>query len=962
MGSPIINGIACIELKTSDRDLFEETIQFYTSIVGFVEEDDVSDAAESIELVYLGSDVSEFKVKVTFDPKARSGTESNAYRDELLHFCKSSDWRLTASSISLKITDLNSLINQLKSKNYPTQITPNDLYPYEAHTIDPLGTIIGFTTASNPNTLNPPVIKLTNQKKVESVPMSVVHSDLYNNKAEAERELASALGVKNIAVMTSGGDAPGMNANVRAIVRAAIFRGCKAFAVMEGYEGLVRGGPEYIKQMTWQDVRGFLSEGGTNIGTARCLAFRERAGRLKGCKHLVEAGINALIVCGGDGSLTGADLFRHEWPSLISELRDTNQITAEQYESHKHLNICGTVGSIDNDMSTTDATIGAYSSLARICQAIDYIDATANSHSRAFVVEVMGRHCGWLALMAGIATSADYILIPEKPSSTQNWQEQMCEIVSKHRSKGKRKTIVIVAEGAITSDLEPISANDVKNVLVDKLGLDTRVTTLGHVQRGGTAVAYDRILATLQGVEAVKAVLDCTPDTPSPLIAIEENKIVRKPLVEAVRITQSVATAINNKDFEAAMELRDSEFVEHLSNFIAMNSADHNKPSLPQGQRKKIAIVNVGAPAGGMNSAVYSMATYCMSKGHTPYAIHNGFSGLARHESVRLIDWLEIEGWNSIGGSEIGTNRSTPEDTDIGMIAYYFEKYQFDGLIIVGGFEAFVSLDQLEKARPVYPAFRIPMVLIPATISNNVPGSEYSLGSDTCLNSLMDYCDIVKQSASSTRDRAFVIDVQGGNSGYIATFASLCCGAQASYVPEEGISLEQLELDIKSLCESFAIDKGNFAKAGKLVLKLTNASKVLTTQVLADIIKLEANGAFDTKTAIPGHVQQGGLPSPIDRTRAARFTVKAIEFIEKNYDTVALKKYDIEFPYDDKKISATAAVLGIKLSHLKFSSIRQLYDYETELSRRMPMKISWLEARDIADQLVGRSRIPKKDV
>ncbi|CEP20699.1 PFK2 [Cyberlindnera jadinii] len=166
----------------------------------------------------------------------------------------------------------------------------------------------------------------------------------------------------------------------------------------------------------------------------------------------------------------------------------------------------------------------------------------------------------------------------------------MCDIVGKHRARGKRKTIVIVAEGAIAADLTPITSKDVLKVLVDRLGLDTRVTTLGHVQRGGTAVAWDRILATLQGVEAVEAVLQSTPETPSPMIGIVENKICRKPLVEAVKLTKQVAQAISEKNFKKAISLRDSEFVEHLSNFMAINSADHNEPVLPLEQRLNIAI------------------------------------------------------------------------------------------------------------------------------------------------------------------------------------------------------------------------------------------------------------------------------------------------------------------------------------------------------------------------------------
>lgn len=287
-------------------------------------------------------------------------------------------------------------------------------------------------------------------------------------------------GKKRIAVMTSGGDSPGMNGAVRAVVRQTIASNCTAFAVFEGYQGLVDGG-DMIKEMRWEDVRGFLSEGGTLIGTARCMAFMERSGRLQAANNMIEKGINALVICGGDGSLTGADKFRSEWPSLMDELVKEGKRSKEDVDPYRHLNIVGLVGSIDNDLSSTDATIGCYSSLQRICQSIDYIDATAFSHQRAFVVEVMGRHCGWLALMAGVSCGADFVFIPENPPS-ENWEEEMCSIVRKHREMGKRKTIVIVAEGAHDRKLNHVSPTTVKDLLSKRVGLDTRVTTLGHVQ------------------------------------------------------------------------------------------------------------------------------------------------------------------------------------------------------------------------------------------------------------------------------------------------------------------------------------------------------------------------------------------------------------------------------------------------------------------------------------------------
>lgn len=296
-----------------------------------------------------------------------------------------------------------------------------------------------------------------------------------------------------------------------------------------------------IKKMGWDDVQGYLSVGGTVIGTARCKAFRERPGRLLAAKNLVKEGIDALIVCGGDGSLTGADLFRSEWPSLLEELIRTGELTLQEAEPFAHLNIVGLVGSIDNDMSCTDITIGAVTCLHRICESIDSISSTASSHSRAFVVEVMGRHCGWLALMAGIATGADFIFIPERPPAGENWEDNMCAEIKRHRDLGKRKTIVIVCEGAIDSNLKPITAKDMMDLLTDRLHLDTRMTILGHVQRGGSPCAFDRNLATMQGVEAVEAVLASTPDVPSPMIGMNENKISRTDLMKAVALVRDPA-------------------------------------------------------------------------------------------------------------------------------------------------------------------------------------------------------------------------------------------------------------------------------------------------------------------------------------------------------------------------------------------------------------------------------------
>jgi 6-phosphofructokinase 1 len=333
------------------------------------------------------------------------------------------------------------------------------------------------------------------------------------------------------------------------------------------------------------------------------------------------------------------------------------------------------------------------------------------------------------------------------------------------------------------------------------------------LQRGGDPVFYDRALATLQGCEAIKSILTCTPDTPSPFIAISENKIVARPLIEAVKLTKEVPDAIVAKDFVKVRQLRDAEFNENMNLFSILNSIDQPQLLLPKEQRLNIGIIHVGAPCGGMNSAARAAIGYCIARGHTPIGFYNGFSGMIRHHSdkpvgsVRHFDWKEVDRWCVQGGCNIGSNRSQPGD-NLSEVAFVFAEYKIDALFLVGGFEAFTALSQLRKGREQYDEFRIPMVCLPATVSNNVPGTEYSLGSDTCLNALLEYVDTLRQSAEGSRRRVFVVETQGGESGYIATMAGLACGSLAVYTPEEGITLDMLNNDIKHLKETFAQDRG----------------------------------------------------------------------------------------------------------------------------------------------------------
>ncbi|XP_056389454.1 ATP-dependent 6-phosphofructokinase, liver type isoform X2 [Hyla sarda] len=716
-----------------------------------------------------------------------------------------------------------------------------------------------------------------------------------------------------------------MNAAVRAVTRMGIYVGAKVFHIYEGYEGLVEGG-DCIKPANWLSVSNIIQLGGTIIGSARCKAFRTHEGRLTAAYNLVQHGITNLCVIGGDGSLTGANIFRKEWGGLLEELVKEEKITEDVAAKYCHLNIVGLVGSIDNDFCGTDMTIGTDSALHRIMEVIDAITTTAQSHQRTFVLEVMGRHCGYLALVSALASGADWLFIPECPPE-EGWEDVMSSRLGESRSRGSRLNIIIIAEGAIDRNGEPITSSYVKELVVQRLGFDTRVTVLGHVQRGGTPSAFDRVLSSKMGMEAVIALMEATPETPACVVSLSGNQSVRLPLMECVQVTKDVQKAMEERKFEEAIQLRGRSFENNWNIFklLAHQKTPEEKSNF------SIAILNVGAPAAGMNAAVRSAVRIGISEGHKIYTVNDGFEGLSKGQ-ISEVGWHDVAGWLGRGGSMLGTKRTIPK-TCMQSIVENIRKYSIHALLVIGGFEAYEGVLQLVEAREQYEELCIIMCVIPATISNNVPGTDFSIGSDTAVNAAMESCDRIKQSASGTKRRVFIVETMGGYCGYLATVAGIAVGADAAYVYEDKFDIHDLKSNVEHLTEKMKTD----IQRG-LVLRNEKSHDYYTTEFLYHLYSAEGKGIFDCRTNVLGHLQQGGAPTPFDRNYGTKLGVKAVLWISDKLGE----------SYRRGRIFAnspdTACVIGLKKKVVAFTSVCDLKKV-TDFEHRMPKEQWWLNLR-----------------
>ena len=308
--------------------------------------------------------------------------------------------------------------------------------------------------------------------------------------------------IKRIAVLTSGGDAPGMNAAIRAVVRTAIYNDIEVYGVVRGYNGLING--DFIK-LDARSVGETLQKGGTILQTARCLEFKEPAGVQKAVKVAKENGIDGLVVIGGDGSFRGArDLSRAGLP--------TNAIP----------------GTIDNDISCTEYTIGYDTCLNTVISAVDRLRDTSSSHDRCSVVEVMGRNAGYIAVETSIACGAEVVLIPELP---YDFEKDVIGVIKKGKKRGKKHYIVIVAEG-IGGVLEMAKR------IEEATGIESRATILGHTQRGGSPTVRDRVVASRMGAYAVEMLIDGKSDR---IVRMKDNIITDIDIEEGLNQTKSIS-------------------------------------------------------------------------------------------------------------------------------------------------------------------------------------------------------------------------------------------------------------------------------------------------------------------------------------------------------------------------------------------------------------------------------------
>ncbi|KAH9385881.1 6-phosphofructokinase 1 [Nematocida major] len=608
--------------------------------------------------------------------------------------------------------------------------------------------------------------------------------------------ISPALSPKTLGILTSGGDAPGMNSAIWAIVKAAGKNGAKTLGILNGFEGLIN---DQVQELNEQEAYKHMQEGGTFLHSARSKKFMTQEG-LSSALHTIEKHrIDALIIIGGDGTMQGAGYLSKASPDL---------------------SVVFIPGSIDNDIPGTES-IGAATALHRIIEAVDCIESTMISHRRGFVLEVMGRDCGWLALSGAFATDATYVFLPEYPQE-KSWRRDFTAALQQCTDKC---VYVILSEGAKHADGRKVRAEEICEVM-EEAGIESRSTVLGHAQRGGSPCASDRILAPSLGVAAVEVALSRRG-----AYAVYTGETERVLSLETcIERCREAADAIKLPG--GVVKVRRRDFVEMYETFQAKAKSPEKRAE----KNKNFAVCIFGAVGAGASTVLSKMTEYGRIRGVTvtDFSRHAYFSRAKKGKTKR------------------------PE-ADPALLSELKEALAAQGistLVLIGG------LDALAESRRLF-SVAASVYVIPCTVSNNVPGSSVSIGADTALDTITALCDNLKM--GSSRNTAYIVEVHGGACGYLSVSSALAVGAIDCYFPEETGVLSRLTRSLRALCSVFKVPG-----PPQLIMRGNGAMKGVCNDTAAKVLELDGSGTYSVRQCTLGHVQKGNKPTAVDRVRAAR--------------------------------------------------------------------------------------------
>ena len=646
-------------------------------------------------------------------------------------------------------------------------------------------------------------------KKTAPEKVTVVSDKASIKDAEPEKKHK----IKTIGVLTSGGDAPGMNAAVRAVVRTAIANGISVKGIKRGFSGLI---DEDIIDLNSRSVADTIQKGGTFLFTARCPEMITTEGQDLAAANCRKHGIDALIVIGGDGSYKGC-------------------LTLKE----RGINVIGIPGTIDLDIACTEYTIGFDTAVNTAMHAIDKIRDTSTSQERCSIIEVMGRHAGYIALWCGLANGAEAVLTTE----LYNYEEQkLINDIEKKRKSGRKHYIIINAEGI--GDSEGMAKR-----IEYATGMPTSATILGYLQRGGSPTCKDRVYASAFGAKAVDILLKGGENR---VVAFKNGAFVDFDMEEALAMKKTLDPFL--VDMLGKLTRKGDSRLMKNEGLLTVENEENT------GKKTTIGVLTSGMDAPGMNAAIRAVVRSAIGYNMKVIGFKRGYSGLIEKDYLEMTNKTMSETVQR-GGTQLLASDCPEFMTEEGQkkAIETLKELKIDVLVIIGGNGTMRGgLDLIAKG--------INVVGIPATIDLDVACTEYTIGFDTAVNTAMESIDKIRDTSAS-HERCSVIEVAGKRSGHNALWCGIATGA------EEIITNEYHDQNQQRMISEII----NKKKLGKRLHLIVNSESVGKSASLAKNIEF-ATG-LETRATVLGILQCGGTPSCQDRVFASAMGGKAVEVI-----------------------------------------------------------------------------------